>query len=153
MTATTSNLAKSLDEPPPAPRKTRTTRLPFYRNCRQALAMLTLAPVFATPVPRLSVEPRSPDGGLRVLDRATGERYLIYTPRFRAQFQSGHIARMWYVRPVANAGVSVQSRAFPTAHGAIESVREGRWRPAGALAPGRARWPRVIWSPALASAG
>ena len=41
------------------PRKARTVRRPVDPNSGRALAMLTLMPVFAAPVPRLHVEPKA----------------------------------------------------------------------------------------------
>src|SRR5271168_5419431 len=70
MTATTAPVATPSPTPIAPARKAKVSRLPVYPGSAQALAMLTLLPVFATPVPRLRVEPRAPDGRLIVYDRA-----------------------------------------------------------------------------------
>src|SRR5271168_901096 len=101
MLARTTTPAPTPSTPRVAPaREAKVRRLPAYPGSAQALAMLTLLPVFATPVPRLHVEPKAPDGRLMVYDRASDKRFVVYTPRFRAQFNDGHRAGLWYVRLV-----------------------------------------------------
>jgi hypothetical protein len=51
-----------------------------YPGSAEALSMLTLRPVFATPVPRHHVKPRAADGTLVVHDRATNEQFVVYSP-------------------------------------------------------------------------
>jgi hypothetical protein len=127
-------------------RKAKVQRPPVYPGSAQALAMLTLTPVFATPVPRLHVEPKAPDGRLIVHDRALGGQYVVYAPRFVSQFRGGHRAGQWYLRPVSDVGNAPRSLAFPTARAVIEALKTGRWslssdpryRPDPRL--------RVIWS-------
>ena len=111
----------------------------------RALAMLTLLPVHATSVPRVHVEPRQPDGTLRVLDRFTGQQLIVYTPRFTQQFRAGHRSGRWYVRPVTHVGTDPTSRSFPTAWGAIEGVTAGRWSLRSGSAKGPQERLRVIW--------
>jgi hypothetical protein len=89
--------------------------------------MLTLLPVHATPVPRVHVQPRRPDGTLRVLDRPTGQQLVVYTPRFIHQFRAGHRSGRWYVRPATCVGSEPQSPGFVSARAAIEALTAGRW--------------------------
>ena len=112
--------------------------------------MLTLLPVFATPVPRLHVEPRSPDGRLIVYDRALGERFVVYAPRFVSEFRGGHRAGQWYLRPVSDVGPAPRSLAFSTARAAIEALKAGRW--SLSITPRYRPDPRlrVIWSRVVA---
>jgi hypothetical protein len=98
-----------------------------YPGSIEMLAMLTLRPVFATPVPRYHVEPRAADGAILVHDRATSEQFVVYLPRFVSQFQAGHQARLWYLRLVTDIGVTPRSAGFPTAHAAVEALRAGVW--------------------------
>jgi hypothetical protein len=116
-------------------------RPPFYAGCAQALTMLTLRPVFVLSVPRLHVEPRAPDGSFIVYDRATGQRLMVYSPRFVSQFRAGHRAGLWYTRPVTDVSAAPQSLGFRTRRAVVEALRAGRW-----ALPDRARAPcRVIW--------
>ena len=115
------------------------------RPSSAALAMLTLLPVHAPIVPRVHVEPRHPNGSLRVLDRITGEQLLVYTPRFTAQFRTGHRAGRWYVRPGNHVGIDLRSPGFATARAAIEAVTDGRWSRAAGLGDHPGPAPRVIW--------
>jgi len=107
--------------------------------------MLTLLPVHATAVPRVHVEPRQPDGTLRVLDRPTGQQLIVYTPRFTQQFRAGHRSARWYVRPVTHVGSDPRSLSYPTARGAIEAVTAGRWSLGSSSATGTDPRLRVIW--------
>ncbi len=114
----------SVGPAPASPRpRSRRRSIPASRT----LAMLTLLPVQATSVPRVHVEPRQPDGTLRVLDRFTGQQLIVYTPRFTQQFRAGHRSGRWYVRPVTHVGTDPTSQSFPTARGAIQGVTGGRW--------------------------
>jgi hypothetical protein len=107
--------------------------------------MLTLLPVHATSVPRVHVEPRQPNGTLRVLDRPTGQQLIVYTPRFNQQFRAGHRSGRWYVRPVTYVGSDPQSSSFTTARAALEAVTAGRWS-LDSVTAHRAGLPlRVIW--------
>ncbi len=130
--------------PDPAPKKRRRRQI----SSQRALAMLRLLPIQRAAVPRIHVSPRQPDGTLRVHDRPTGQELVIYTPRFNRQFQSGHRAGRWYVRPAAHVGSDPQSPSFSTARTALQAVTTGHWsldsvlasRAASAL---RVRWPRA----------
>jgi hypothetical protein len=121
---------------------------PRYPGCAEALNMLTLRPVFATPVPRHHVAPKAPDGSRLVYDRATNERFVVYLPRFVNQFRVGHHAGLWYVRRLTDVGATPRSGGFPTARAAVEALRAGLWRPLRS-SPYRDRPPkpcRIIWS-------
>jgi hypothetical protein len=114
-------------------------------SSRRALAMLECLPILAAPVPWLHVQPRLPDGTLRVLDRPTGRQLIIYTPQYTPQFRAGHRAQRWYVRPSAYVGCEPESPSFATARSAIEAVAAGRWSLASLMSL-RAGLPiRVIW--------
>jgi hypothetical protein len=128
MTAITTTQVATPRPAPIAPaRPAKVRRPPVYPGSAQALAMLTLWPVFATPVPRLHVEPKAPDGRLIVYDRALGEQFAVYAPRFVSQFRGGHRAGQWYLRPVSDLGNTPRSRSFATARAAIEALTGGRW--------------------------
>src|SRR5271157_5904664 len=105
---------------PPAgtvrPRRRRRPR----ESSRRALAMLSLLPVHALPVPKVHVEPRRPDGTIAVFDRPTGMQLIVYTPRFDCQFRAGHRSGRWYVRPLLELGSEPVSPDFPTAKAAID---------------------------------
>jgi hypothetical protein len=118
-----------------------------YPNCAAAMAMLALRPVFATPVPRCHIEPRSPTGTLTVYDRSSNERILVYSPRLACQFRGGHRAGRWYLRRTTDVGASPRSPGFRTSREAIAAFQAGNWR-ALAFQPhrGRARTPLcVLW--------
>jgi hypothetical protein len=93
--------------------------------------MLTLRPVFTTPVPRHHVEPRAADGALVVHDRATSEQFVVYSPRFVHQFRAGYHAGLWYLRPVRDIGATPRSTGFRTARAAVEALRGGVWKLSG----------------------
>jgi hypothetical protein len=110
--------------------------------------MLTLRPVFTTPVPRHHVERRAPDGSRLVHDRATSEQFVVYSPRFAYQFKAGHRAGLWYLRPSTEVEGTPHSAGFLTARSAVEAVRAGDWRLSRSR-PGRERPDKpchVIWS-------
>jgi hypothetical protein len=144
----TSASAAPVGAAPPAGRIPAPPRLASRRpsvSTARALAMLTLQPVHATSVPRVHVEPRQPDGTLRVLDRPTGEQLIVYTPRFTLQFRAGHRSGRWYVRPITHVGSDPRSLSYPTARGAIEAVTAGRWSLGSCSAKGTDPRLRVIW--------
>jgi hypothetical protein len=115
-------------------------------SSRRALAMLARLPIHAAAVPCLHVQPRLPDGTLRVLDRPTGRQLIIYTPQYTPQFRAGHRARRWYVRLSAHVGCEPESPSFATARSAIEAVAMGRWS-LDSLMSLRAGLPlRVVWT-------
>ena len=103
-------------------------RQPTYPGSAEALSMLTLRPVFNTPVPRHHVEPRAADGALVIHDRATSEQFVVYSPRFGHQFRAGHHAGLWYLRPAQDLGATPRSTGFRTARAAVEALRDGDWR-------------------------
>ena len=117
-------------------------------GCTEALTMLALRPVFATPVPRHHVEPRTADGSRLVHDRATSEQFVVYSPRFVDQFRAGHRTGLWYLRAATDVGTKPRSVGFATARAAVLALRTGIWR----LSHSRpdhspARKPcRIIWS-------
>ena len=131
--------------------KSKTTKRqwpPRMPGSAAALNMLTLRPVFATPVPRHHVEPRAADGSRLVHDRATSERFVVYSPRFVYQFKAGNRAGLWYVRHITDVEDLPGSVGFPTARAAVEAVRAGNWRLVRSRPdrdrPGKPC--RVIWS-------
>ena len=135
--------------PTPAPLRLRPRRRPT--SATRALAMLTLLPVNATAVPRVHVEPRHPDGTLKVLDRFTGQQLIVYTPRYTQQFRGGHCSGRWYIRPLTHVGTDPTSRSFPTARGAIEGVTAGSWRLGSNSAKGPQNQVQVIWPASVPS--
>ncbi len=135
--------------PTPASPRPRSRRRSI--SASRALAMLTLLPIQATSVPRVHVEPRQPDGTLRILDRFTGQQLIVYTPRFTQQFRAGHRLGRWYVRPVTHVGIDPTSQSFPTARGAIQGVSAGRWSIRSSSAKGTQEQVRVIWPASVAS--
>jgi hypothetical protein len=110
--------------------------------------MLTLRPVSTMPVPRHHIESRAPDGSRLVHDRATSERFVVYSPRFDDQFKAGHRAGLWYLRPSTDVEATPRSVGFATALAAVEAVRAGEWKLFRARPdrdrPGKPC--RVIWS-------
>ena len=122
-------------------------RRPTAIGCLKALAMLAQNPITHIPIPRLHVSPVKQTGVLTVLDRASGDRFAIYTPKFEAQFRAGHRAGLWYARPVNNPGAQPVSRGFATAKQAIDALKQGRWQPPGAGTQAGSRHPlRILWS-------
>jgi hypothetical protein len=114
----------------------------------RALEMLTRLPIHAAPVPWLHVQPRLPDGTLRVLDRPTGRQLIIYTPQYTSQFRAGHRAYRWYVRPAAHVGCEPESPSFATARSAIDAVATGRWNLASLMSLRAGLSLRVVWTTA-----
>jgi hypothetical protein len=102
-------------------------RRPTAPSSTRNMAMLRLAPLDAFALPRLHVESRHVDGGLRVLDRPSGNYVLIYTPYYSSQFRGGHRAGKWYVRSLTYVGSQPQSLDFPTARAAVDAVERGDW--------------------------
>jgi hypothetical protein len=129
-------------------------RRPTAPSSARDLAMMRTVPLDGFALPRLHVEPRQVDGGLRVFDRPSGTHVLIYTPRLASQFRAGHRAGRWYVRPLTHVGGSPQSLDFDTARAAVEAVGRGAWnyQPTQAVAKAPPRL-RVIWHDASAQAG
>jgi hypothetical protein len=102
-------------------------RFDIFPGSAEALEMLTLAPVFATHLPRYHVEPRAPDGSRLVHDRATRETIVVYTPRFADQFRGGHQAGLWYVRAKSDLRTAPNSSGFASASAAVEALKTGQW--------------------------
>jgi hypothetical protein len=129
-------------------RKSRVRRQLTIPGSAEALSMLTLLPVFTTPVPRHHIEPRAVDGSLMIHDRATSDQFVVYSPRFVSQFRAGHRAGLWYLRPATDVGVAPQSAGFRSAEAAVEALRGGAWRPQSAKTRvhDRATVCRVRWS-------
>ena len=88
-----------------------------------------------------------------IYDRASGESFVVYTPRFRAQFRNGHRAGLWYVRVASDIGTAIASLGFPTARAALEALESGCWRLAKAPRSGSAKRFRVMWSGSLSATG
>jgi hypothetical protein len=107
--------------------------------------MLTLRPVFATPVPRHHVEPRGPDGSRLVHDRATNERFVVYSPRLVPEFRGGHRAGLWYLRPIAELGAKPRSAGFPSVSAAVDALLAGNWRASRPRRQPAGKPCRVIW--------
>jgi hypothetical protein len=117
-----------------------------YPNCADAMAMLSLRPVFASPVPRFHIEPKLPTGTLTVYDRSSNEYVHVYSPRFGCQFRAGYRAGQWYLRPMTDVGTSPRSLGFLTARAAIAALAAGSWRLAPEPHCGRSPTPlRVLW--------
>ncbi len=121
------------------------------RECQAAMTLLALRPVFATPVPRLHVGPKAPDGTLLIHDRATSDSFVVYSPRFDRQFLAGHHAGKWYLRPLKDLGVAPRSPAFPAAGLAVDALRTERWSTSAEATFTSRERPRVIWSQNSAS--
>jgi hypothetical protein len=111
-----------------------------------ALAMLTRQPVCSADVPRFHVEPRVVDGTLRVDDRASGDQFKVYTPRFASQFLAGHRAGLWYLRPARDVGAAPRSLGFTSARDAVEALRTACWSSTARAVDRRHARCRVIWS-------
>lgn len=113
------------------PKNRKEARQRSHRTCPgsiEMLAMLESRSVFVTPVPRHRVEPRAADGAILVHDRATGEQFVVYLPRFVHQFHAGHRAGFWYVRPVADFGEIPRSIGFRSSQAAVNALRASIWR-------------------------
>jgi hypothetical protein len=147
---TTERLAAAPPVPPFAWGSNRPTGIarrsrPRSPQAHSALAMLRLFPVDVSPLPRVHVRPDPPHGSLRVYDRPSSQDFLVYTPRFRAQFRAGHRFGRWYVRPLRSVGAHPESRSFATAKAAIEALAAGSWKLGGPSELSHRKL-RVIWS-------
>ncbi len=111
-----------------------------------ALAMLSRQPVFAVSLPRFHIQPKWADGTLLVDDRASNDRFKVYTPRFSLQFRGGHRSGLWYLRPAKDLGVAPRSHGFPTARDAVEALRCSDWNSSSSPADRRRSRCRIIWS-------
>jgi hypothetical protein len=111
-----------------------------------ALAMLTRQPVYSAPVPRFHIESRVVDATLFVGDRASGERFQVYTPRFVSQFRDGHRAGLWYVRRTTDVESTPRSPGFATASDAVEALRAASWSLSAPALDRRRGSYRVFWS-------
>jgi hypothetical protein len=136
--------------PEPIPKKRATyvpRRRPVAAGCQNALALLARHPITHTPIPRLHVDRVRQAGTLSVLDRASGDRFTIYTPRFESQFRDGHRFGLWYARPNNAPGTRPVSQGFATAKEAIDALRQGRWTlDHTPTRPLNGPLPRVFWS-------
>ena len=132
----------------PGPAAPLPRRRPTAAGCLQALALMAQYPTTRVPLPRLHVAPVRHAGTLFVLDRASGERFAIYTPKYEAQFREGHRAGLWYARPVDSTGSRPISRGFSTAREAAEALKQGRWRRAEPTStPATRNHLRIHWTP------
>jgi hypothetical protein len=111
-----------------------------------ALAMLTRQPVNAAPVPRFHIAPRVVDASLLVADRASGEQFQVYTPRFIAQFRAGHRAGLWYVRHTRDLGVAPRSPGYATTRDAVEALHTASWNLSTLAVDLRCGCCRILWS-------
>jgi len=111
----------------------RTWKRPRCPGSLPALAMMTLCPVHTTALPRLHIALRAPNGTLMVYDRAWGEQFLVYSPKFIHQFKAGHRAGFWYLRPATEVRSGPQSLGYATRHTAVEALRAGHWGPLTAI--------------------
>ena len=111
-----------------------------------ALAMLSRQPVYSVPVPRFHIESRIVDASLLVGDRASGEQFRVYTPRFVSQFRAGHRAGFWYVRRTTDVEITPRSPGFVTARDAVEALRSGSWSLSAPALDRRQGTYRVYWS-------
>ena len=132
-------------KPDPAGPSRTARRRPRNQASQRALAMLKLFPVAAATVPRIHIEKPASVEGLRIFDRPTGQRLVVYTPRFNSQFKAGHHSGRWYVRPVDDAGLEPLGPSFATAKAAVEAVASGRWSFTALLAERQGLRLRVIW--------
>ncbi|WP_337176945.1 hypothetical protein [Paludisphaera sp.] len=103
-------------------------RRPTIASSSRDMAMLRVAPVDSISLPRAHAAHRQASGAFRLHDRPSGEDVLVYTPMFRSQFESGHRAGRWYVRPVTSVGGSPHSIPFASAKEAIDAVGRDAWR-------------------------
>jgi hypothetical protein len=101
-------------------------RRPRYPCSAQALALLTLHPVQTSAVPLLHIGTRAPNGTLMVYDRASGRRFVVYSPRFIHEFRAGHRTGLWYFRSATNVEPDPQSQGYTTARAALEALRLGQ---------------------------
>jgi hypothetical protein len=120
------------------PKPTKSGRSGSRASSAHALAMLSRQPIHAAPIPRFHAAPKVADGTLLVDDRASGEQFTVYTPRFVSQFRAGHRAGLWYLRPATDVGPAPRSPGFATARDAVEALRTTSWPPT-APAPQRPR--------------
>jgi hypothetical protein len=126
-------------------------RRPTITSSSRDLAMLRVAPIDSASLPRAHAAHRQVSGVFRLHDRPSGEDVFVYTPMFRSQFEAGHRAGRWYVRPVTSVGGAPCSVPFASAKEAIDAVGRDAWR-LRIVAPGNeaagCRRPRlrVIWA-------
>jgi hypothetical protein len=111
-----------------------------------ALVMLTRQPVNAAPVPRFHISPRVVDASLLLTDRASGEQFLVYTPRFISQFRAGHRTGLWYVRRRTDLGVAPRSSGFETTRDAVEALRTESWNLSILAVDSHRGCRRIYWS-------
>ena len=126
-----------------ATRRSRPRRIP---GSADALSMLTKCPVVATPIPRHHVERRGPDGSRMILDRATSEQFVVYSPRLVPEFRAGHHAGLWYLRRVTEPGTTPSSAGYPSARAAMQALLAGQWGAVRSRSRSAGKRIRVIWS-------
>jgi hypothetical protein len=103
--------------------------------------------VTSVALPTLHQGRRGPSGDLTILDRAGGETYVVYTPRFESQFRNGHRAGLWYLRPSNSVGAEPRSLGFKTLKAAVDALKASSWRLHAATSTHRPSSTfRVIWS-------
>src|SRR5262249_13786940 len=111
---------------PPERKLIRPRQSPSSPACWCAMRMLLKWPVWAIAVPRLHVEQNMSGGTMIVNDRASGERFVIYTPRFKCQFRAGHRACLWYLRPIKDVGAEPRSSAYTSPRALIDALTTPR---------------------------
>jgi hypothetical protein len=126
-----------------ATRRSRPRRIP---GSADALLMLTKCPVVATLIPRHHVERPGPDGSRMILDRATNEQFVVYSPRLVPEFRAGHHAGLWYLRRVTEPGTTPSSAGYPSARAATQALLAGQWRAGRSRTRSGGKRIRVIWS-------
>ena len=102
-------------------------RRPRCPRTAQALALLTLHPVHVPALPMLHIGAKAPNGTLTVYDRASGRRFVVYSPRYIQEFRGGHRAGLWYFRPATTVEIDPQSQGYMTSRAAVEALRLGQW--------------------------
>jgi hypothetical protein len=125
---------------------TRRSVRPRCPKSQVALAMLTMHPIQTTALLRFHVALKKPGGGSTVYDRALGEHFEVFTPRFGCEFRAGYHAGLWYVRRALEINSRPRSPGFATARAAIEALRDGHWSDSRFNLNRTTRLARVSWS-------
>lgn len=100
---------------------------------RASMALLTLHPVQTSALPLLHIGTKAPNGTVMVYDRASGRRFVVYSPRFIHEFRTGHRAGFWYFRSATTVEGDPQSQGYMSARAAFDALRLGEWGPPAAI--------------------